>query len=152
MGEAKRRRQRRNALMETCKPLPLARFNLYALGTRRPAIVYVAEEFSHWSSHCERILGVVARDRTDDDYSWISLARDQNGCFRCANFKTDYSTGPRAEEALLEEIDRVVREGDIDAYGTQGDETNAPTNLLRPPTDFDPKNLGKTGTLPFSRE
>lgn len=141
MGEAKQRRQRRKALMETCKPLPLARFNLYALGTRRSPVAYLTEEFSHWSSQCERILGLVARDRTDNDYSWIALARDQNGCFRCANLKTDYSTGPRAEEALLEEIDRVVRNGDIDAYGTQGDETNAPINLLRSPTDFDPENL-----------
>ena len=141
MGEAKRRRQRRKALMDTCKPLPLARFNLYALGTRRSMTAYVIEEFSYWTSHCERILGVVARDRTDNDFSWMALARDQNGCFRCANLKTDYPTGPRAEEALLEEIDRIVRQGDIDTYGTQGDETNAPINLLRPPTDIDPEGL-----------
>lgn len=141
MSESKRRKELRKTLMNTCKPLPNARFNLYAIGTRRSGVWHLAEEFSYWSSHCERILGVVARDRTDNDYSWVALARDQNGCFRCANLKTDYSTGPRAEEALLQEIDRVVRQGNIDAYGTQGDETNAPISLLRPVTDVDPKEL-----------
>tara|TARA_R110000772_G_scaffold142476_1_gene252148 strand:+ start:1401 stop:2753 length:1353 start_codon:yes stop_codon:yes gene_type:complete len=104
-------------------------------------IAYIAEEHSHWASHCERLLGVISLDRIDSDYSWMLLARDQNGCFRCANLGTGFPTAPRAEEALLEEIDRVVRLGDIDTYGVQGDETNAPLNLLNPATDLDTDKL-----------
>jgi hypothetical protein len=141
MGEAKLRRRRRWSLMETCKPMSRARFNLYALGTRRSPVAYVAEEISYWASHCERLLGLVARDRIDDDYSWMVLARDQNRCFRCANLCTNFLTAPRAEEALLEEIDRVVRGENIAAYGVQGDETNAPINLLQPVTDVDRDKL-----------
>ncbi len=141
MAESSRRKALREAMKATCKPLSLARFNLYAIGTRQSSSWHLVEELSHWSSHCERILGVVMRDRNDNDYTWVVLARDQNGCFRCANLKTDYSTGPRAEEGLLEEINRVVLQGGIDSYGTQGDETNAPISLLRLPTDFDPKKL-----------
>ena len=137
MGEAKRRRQRRAALMETCKSISHPRFNLFALGTRSAMSPYLAEEISLWASHCERLLGVVARDRTDDDYLWVALARDRNGCFRAANQKTNYSSAPRAEEALFVEIDRVLREDKIDEYGDQGDETNAPLDLLQPTSDLD---------------
>lgn len=141
MGEAKRRRQRRAALMESCKPISRARFNLYALGTRRSMVHYLNEELSYWASQCERLLGFVARDRTDNDFHWIVLARDQNGCFRSANLKTDYTSAPRAEEALLVEIDRVVRLDNIAEYGVQGDETNAPLDLLHPASDLDLEKL-----------
>ena len=141
MGEAKRRRERRATLMRSVKPITRARFNIYTLGTRRAGIEHLADERSYWASHDERLLGLVVRDQIDDDFSWMVLARDQNGCFRCANLRVDFKTGPLAEEALFEEIDRVVTSGDIDTYGTQGDETNAPVNLLRPPTDFDPEKL-----------
>jgi len=141
MGEAKRRRQRRKNLSHTCKPLPLPRFNFYALGTRLSTTAHLIEEFSHWSSHCERILGFVARDKIDNDFSWMTLARDQSGRFRSARLRTDYSTAPRAEEALLEEIDDIVRKGNVAEYGTQGDETNAPTNLLRLPTDIETEKI-----------
>lgn len=141
MGEAKRRRARKNALLKTCKPMSRARFNVYALGTRGAAAQYMYEELSYWSSHDERLLGFVARDRTDNDFAWNVLARDQNGCFRSAACVTDITSQPRAEEALLEEIDRVIRSNEVEAYGVQGDETNAPLDLLRVPTDFDPGKL-----------
>ena len=141
MGEAKRRRQRRAALMETCKSISHPRFNLFALGTRSSMSPYLAEEISLWASHCEHLLGVVARDRTDHDYLWVALARDRNGCFRAANQKTNYSSAPRAEEALFVEIDRVLHEDKIDEYGDQGDETNAPLDLLQPTSDLDLVNI-----------
>ena len=134
-GEAKRRRQRREAALVACKPLSTARFNHYAIGTRLSPVQYLCEEFSYWASHDERLVGLVGRDTTDDDYLWMMLARDQNGCFRCANLRTDFPSAPRAEEALLEEIKQVVDAGEVDAYGVQGDETNAPLDLLRMPTD-----------------
>lgn len=127
--------------MTTCKPLSSARFNHYAIGTRRSPVRYLCEELSYWASHDERLVGLVGRDRIDDDYLWMVLARDQNGCFRCANLCTDSPSAPRAEEALLEEIKRVVDAGEVDTYGVQGDETNAPLDLLRVPTDFEPDKL-----------
>ena len=140
-GEAKRRRQRREAALVACKPLSTARFNHYAIGTRLSPVRYLCEELAYWASHDERLVGLVGRDTTDDDYLWMMLARDQNGCFRCANLRTDFPSAPRAEEALLEEIKQVVDAGEVDAYGVQGDETNAPLDLLRVPTDFEPDKL-----------
>ena len=47
------------------------RFNLYALGTCAAMVPYFTEDLSYWASHCERLPGLVARDRTDDDLQWM---------------------------------------------------------------------------------
>lgn len=102
---------------------------------------YLAGEISCWASPDEQLLGLVARDRADDGYSWMALACDRNGGFRCANLMTDYPTAPRAEEALLEEIDRIIRKRDVKSYGVQGDETNAPLDFLHVLIEFSPDKL-----------
>jgi hypothetical protein len=41
----------------------------------------MAEELSWWADLEERMIGVVFRDRVDDDYGWNLLARDRAGRF-----------------------------------------------------------------------
>jgi hypothetical protein len=141
MGEAKRRAKLREAANAFSKPLKRARFNLYAIGTRRSTVPYVSEEISWWTTQDERLIGMVALDYTDRDYLWMILARDRNGRFRCANLQTDFTTPRHAEEALRVALADALQNGDVEAYGVQGDETNAPIDLLRLPTDCDPETL-----------
>jgi hypothetical protein len=141
MGEAKRRAKFRVAAAAFCRPIKRARFALYTIGTRRAMAHYMGEELSWWSSHDERILGLVARDVTDNDFFWMILVRDRIGRFRCANIEVNYSSAPRAEEALQLEILKVLQFEDIREYGDQGDEIDEPTELLRLPTDCDPSLL-----------
>ena len=141
MGEAKRRKKLRETANKFSKPLKRARFNIYSIGTRRSIAPYVSEELSWWASLDERLIGMTARDLTDNDYLWMILARDRNGCFRWAAGQTDYATQWHAEEALRFAIAEVVQNEDIDAFGDQGDETDAPVHLLQLPTDCDPETL-----------
>jgi hypothetical protein len=58
------------------RPISRLRFNALASYARDPRTVLTAEELG-WFEHAdERVLGVLIRDRTDDDYSGIVLARD----------------------------------------------------------------------------
>ena len=141
MGEAKRRKQMREESLKVCKQLSPARFNHYAIGMRLSFARYTCEELSYWASHDERLLGMVGRDRYDNDYLCMVFARDQKGCFRCTEPKVNFLSARRAEDALLEEIKRIINSKEIDTYGQQGDESDVPVNLLKLPTDFDPKDL-----------
>lgn len=140
-GEARRRARARAEALVHCRPIKRARFNAFAIGTRRAGVQYLAEELSRWASNDERLVGLVNRDRTDDDFGWVMLARDKIGRFRCVRANCSYSSARRAEDALLHEIMRLITTGEVDTIGDQADETNAPIELLRLPTDCDPETL-----------
>src|SRR5262249_46577315 len=54
---------------------PLARRRFDALGgyARSPEFVLIAEETEWYGSQDERLIGMLLRDRVDDDYGWIIL-------------------------------------------------------------------------------
>lgn len=141
MGEAKAKRNARREREKLSKPISQARFNLLAIGTRMSPAPYVAEEVSYWADVQERVIGVIARDRTDDDYAWSLLARDRNGRFRSADLNVSLRSAPYAEVALRERIAKAVTEDDLTQLGTQGDETNHATDLLTVPPGTKPKDL-----------
>ena len=139
MGEAKRQARKRREAAQFSRPLKRARFNLFAIGTRLSSVSLIADELSWWSSLDEKLIGVVCRDRIDDDYSWVVLARDRIRRFRAVGVGTSCKSQWHAEGELQTEIMKLVADGDLDQLGGQGDETNMPIDLLRVPTDFDPK-------------
>jgi len=141
MGEAKRRARLRAEAAAFVKPLKRARFEIMAIGTRRSPAFFMAEELSWWASKDERLIAVVARDTTDNDYLWAILARDRIGCFRWVDGMTSLRSQWHAEEALAFAMADTVKNKDVAALGHQGDETNAPIDLLRLPTDVDPNTL-----------
>jgi hypothetical protein len=64
------------------KRLGRERFDLFAIGTRLSPTELVAEELSYWSNLDENVIGVVFRDRVDNDYGWALMVRDRLGRFR----------------------------------------------------------------------
>lgn len=132
MGEAKRKSKIRSKLYDaTSKTVSIPRFNLYTIGTRISWGHHVlSEELSYWSSHDERVLGLVCRDRTDDDYGWALFVRDRVGRFRFALGNTSLPSVTAAEEALRESIAKTVEEDKLEELGVQGDEPNAPFDVL----------------------
>lgn len=131
MGEAKCRRQHDAEMEAVSQPMSPARFNIYAIGTRLSPTKWVAEERSYWSNRDERVLGLVFRDRTDNDYGWCLLARDKIGRFRCTDIAASLRSEAYATRMLRLRIARAIAEGDLLALGDQKDETNYPTDLLR---------------------
>ncbi|WGJ15966.1 hypothetical protein QEV83_06875 [Methylocapsa sp. D3K7] len=131
----------RTAAASFCRPMSRHRFNLYAIGTRRSKLYRIFDEVSWWSSPDERIIASAGRDLIDSDYSWAMLVRDAIGRFRAAKVDCSYPSLSAAEKALWKVMNDTQQTEDLVELGKQGDETNAPTDLLRLPTDFDPAQL-----------
>ena len=141
MGEAKRRRQIEERAKEFARPIKRARFNLYTTGTRLSRTAYMCEEVSWWSSHEEDLLGMVARDTTDNDYLWMILARDRIGRFRCASLRTDLRKQEYAERQLWVAMAEIIEKDEIKDFGQQGDETNSPLDPFDVPMNLSEEKL-----------
>lgn len=134
MGQAKQKQKIREERQKLSFPMSPARFNIYAIGTRRSPTRYMSEELSYWSDLEERVLGLVFRDTTDD-YGWILLARDRLGRFRSVDLAVNLRSPEYATVGLRQRIATALEDGDIVALGHQDDETNFATNLLDVPSD-----------------
>lgn len=141
MGEAKKKTLRRKERDALCRSMRRQRFDLLAIGARLSMSRLASEELSYWSDPEERVIGLVIRDRTDDDYGWILMARDKIGRFRCVRLDCSLKSKAYATAALREQIATAVEENDFLALGDQEDETNYPVDLLSVPPGTDPAKL-----------
>jgi hypothetical protein len=123
------------------KRLGQARFDLFAIGTRLSPTELVADELSYWSDLDENVIGVVFRDRVDDDFGWALMVRDRLGRFRGVHLDVSVTSERRAEAGLRLKIAEVSRVADLAELGIQGDETNAPIDLLTPIPGTRPEQL-----------
>jgi len=137
VGEARSRGRRISKLALRVQPMSAARFDLFTLGTRMAAARYMAHELSWWGSSEDRIIGLTALDAMDADYLWCIMVRDELGRFRSVETGASFSSQERAEEALLVRIAHLLDHEDLELLGHQGDNNNAPLDLLRLPLDFD---------------
>lgn len=136
MGEAKRRQQAEKRAEAFSYPMKRARFNILTTGTRHSRSAFMCEEVSWWTSEEDNLLGIVARDTTDEDYFWMVLARDKIGRFRCASLQTDYRDREHAVKKLRLAMSEIVEKGEIAEFGEQGDETNSPLDPFDVPADL----------------
>lgn len=130
MGEAKRRSVRRTEDEKLIKPISRARFNLLSIGARMAVSRVLSGEISYWADQEERILGLICIDYTDQDFAWMILARDRIGRFRCCQVEASVKSKLLATENMIREMATLVREGIPADFGWQGDEPNAPFDLL----------------------
>ena len=109
------------------RPISRLRFNALAGYARNPRTVLMAEELG-WFEHAdERVLGVLIRDRTDDDYSGIVLARDELLQYRWTTSTGFEPTQRRAKAFLRPALELAAMAPDDQHY--QG-------HRRRPPVDF----------------
>jgi hypothetical protein len=141
MGEAKSKNAEWKRVSQLSKPILPARFNLYAIGTRRSPVYFMSNEISYWGDLEERILGLVFQDVVDEDFGWMLLARDRIGRFRCVEVEVDLRSPSYAERGLRQRIAAVIEHNEIEALGDQGDETNYPTDLLAVPAGVSSEDL-----------
>jgi hypothetical protein len=109
------------------KRLSRRRFEALAGYTRKPEIVLYIEEIEWYAALDERLIGMLARDRIDDDFSWVILARDERRRFRAIDLNSSLPSPGAARQQLSERMEEQHKNPD-EAYH-QGD---APS----PPTDF----------------
>lgn len=141
MGEGKAKAAKWRRQQGLTQEMPRQRFNLLAIGTRMSPSTLFSEELSYWSDEDERLLGLVFRDRTDDDFGWILLARDRIGRFRCVDLAVDLRTPGYATQGVRQRIADAIEADEIPTLGDQGDETNYPTDLLTVPAGTNPEDL-----------
>ena len=111
-------------------PLTKLRFEALAGYSRRPETVLTSEELAWYSEADEHVLGVVIRDKADDDYGSVILGRDQKGRYRAVHVTEFFVTQAEAQEKLASEL--VEFAGRDDAEFHQGDETGLPLDFFKP--------------------
>jgi hypothetical protein len=131
MGAGKLKKAQRQKDFLLTRKLARPRFDLYALGTRRAMARVLAEELLWWSDPDEKVIGLVFRDRPDDDYGWIMLARDRIGRFRCVKIEASQRSEDYATTGLRVAIAQTIANEDIAELGFQAGEPNEPFDLLR---------------------
>ena len=109
------------------KELSSRRFEALAGYIRRPEIVLCIEEIEWFATPDERLIGMLARDRIDSDFSWVLLGRDERLRFRAIDVNSSLPSPDAARQQLFERMKEQYEKPD-EAYH-QGD-------ALSPPTDF----------------
>jgi hypothetical protein len=124
------------------KNLSRTRFEALAGYIRRPEIVLYIEEIEWYATPDERLLGMLARDRIDGDFSWVILGRDEGLRFRAIDVNSSLTSPNDARQQLFERMKEQYKQPD-EAYH-QGD-------VFGPPTDFFAHLVTKERLSPFFR-
>ncbi len=112
------------------KKISPIRFDALAGYARHPAASYIAEEMGWYEHGGERVLGLLIRDKDDNDFSGLVFARDRKLRFRVVHM-TGFDTRRRhAEVKLRREMERIAAEPDAEYH--QGDEAGRPVDFFTP--------------------
>ncbi|WOA31780.1 hypothetical protein [Alloalcanivorax xenomutans] len=133
-----RNRERKLAenILRFGKKLNRRQFDAYCY-CRMPLVRFTAEEIEWYSLFENKLLGIVIRDVTDNDYGFIVLGRDSRRLFRCIEVSNEFHDAPeKARKALARKISQDYLGKTQDIY-PQGDETDAGFDLF---TDVIPEN------------
>jgi hypothetical protein len=141
MGEANRKAKIWIEREGLSKPMSAARFDIYSIGTRLSYSRMISEELTYWSDANEKLLGMVFRDRVDDDYGWILLARDRVGRFRSVDVQASLKGEAYATRGIRERIAKALEDPNLAELGFQADEPNEPFDLLDVPETIDRATL-----------
>lgn len=110
------------------RPITQVRFNALAGYCRESAALYMAEELAWFEHAVERVLGLVIKDKQDEDFAGMVLARDRKGRFRWVGSTSFEPSKRRAKVLLRREMERISMQPDEEYY--QGDETGAPLDFF----------------------
>ena len=85
------------------------RFEALAGFTRKPSAALVGEELEWFSHDAAPIIGVLIRDRIDNDFCWVILAPDAKGRYRWVDGESSFDDPVVARNVLLDRIDSTSR-------------------------------------------
>lgn len=112
------------------KALSRRRFEALAGYTRKPEIILYVEEIEWYATADERLIGMLVRDRIDDDFGWVILGRDERLRFRAIDVNSSLPTPDTARQQLFTRMREQYEKPD-EAYH-QGDTHGAPTDFFTP--------------------
>lgn len=106
------------------------RFEALAGYCRSPETIFFAEEVQWLQARNEDVLVVVIRDRTDNDFSAILLARDLKLRYRWIDMTEFFESPDAALTAASQRLDAALL--DLDKQRAQGDEQGNPIDFFKP--------------------
>jgi hypothetical protein len=83
------------------RSINLKRFNILAAYTRQPSSYLLSEELEHLATDGDKVLGVLIRDRVDDDYVGLVLGKDESAQYRCVDVLTFTNLYDSARDQLI---------------------------------------------------
>jgi hypothetical protein len=108
-----------NIPVASLKQISKSHFDILCMA-RQPFVDDVVWECEWWADEAERVIGTVVLDRTDEDWSFMVLGRDENGLFRGMDMGTCIESQKIASERLQERLlyhsdtgDTVFPQGDV---------------------------------------
>src|SRR5690242_12480602 len=102
------------------KPIPLIRFDALAGYARKPMIRLLGEEVG-WFEHAdERVLGLIIRDYTDNDFGGHVFGRDRRQRFRWIGGTDFHAARHRTAIDLRRKMEQLAQLPDDEYF--QGDE------------------------------
>jgi len=106
------------------------RFNAIAGYARDPRAVLTGEEIGYYETEDGSILGLIIRDRTDDDFAGMAFGRDAKRRFRWTSMTDFLQSSEQAHDALSGLMANLLDEPD--EFHHQGDEKGAPVDFFTP--------------------
>lgn len=116
-------------------PIAKLRFDALAGYARAPATVLLFDEIGWFATADERVLAILVHDRTDDDFGFVVLARDERRRFRAIDADHSFGTEAAATDELFAQLKRQHALPD-EAYH-QGDTADPPTDFFASGTPSD---------------
>lgn len=116
-----------DTLMKLISPL---RFDALGGYARDPRSIVYGDEIRYFEHSGERLLGMIIRDRTDNDFGGLVFGRDRRLRFRWVAGTRFFESQRRAEVELRREMERVAALSNEEYY--QGDETGRPVDFFTP--------------------
>ena len=113
---------------ENVKQISKARFDALTL-SRHPMASIMGEEAEWYADYGEIVLGCILKDRTDQDWGYIVLGRDEKGLFRCIDVMMSFENIGAARSELFEKIQDRSRSG-VKVF-PQGDIRRKKNEILR---------------------
>lgn len=111
-------------------PISIVRFNALAGYTRHPQAPIFGEEMEWFEYDNECALGILMKDRTDDDYAGIILARDELLQYRWTTMTRFFQDPNEAREELALAIRKATEAPDDEHH--QGHANATPVDFFTP--------------------
>lgn len=135
MGQTKSRGTREERIKKLheefgVRPMSRERFNAFVSWTRSPIATGVSKELEWFADENEHVLGLAALDRTDRDFAYVVLGRDEKGRFRCIDVNASYQSLNEARRHLFISMKQQAQAGST--VFPQGDTDKAGVDLFTP--------------------
>ncbi|MFQ5903792.1 MAG: hypothetical protein ACE5JO_08885 [Candidatus Binatia bacterium] len=120
-------------------PLSKTEFDAY-LPARNLNLPPIAEEVEWFADERRNVLGIVVRDRIDDDWLYVILGRDEQLRFRAISLDVSIESRDEARERLLAAMAELEVSGE--SVFPQGDRAPKKVDLFTPVVDIEKLDSG----------